>query len=183
MILFNVNHRDLTCFLGDAIRLIDGCLTEGFAGSLPESWAIPHFHCPGNMMESSSSQAQPIHSKAPGHASFKGCTGFAGCHGLHCLRTALAQVTVIAISKTLFPCFCTPSSLSMFIPYSFSCLTSPPYPFSSTHRLSTLGRTQKPSSKVHLLAQSCRSISTLKDTCNLKYCSCVGTLAAAAPSK
>lgn len=125
MILFNVNHRDLTCFLGDAIRLIDGCLTEGFAGSLPESWAIPHFHCPGNMMESSSSQAQPIHSKAPGHASFQGCTGFAGCHGLHCLRTALAQVTVIAISKTLFPCFCTPSSLSMFIPYSFSCLTSP----------------------------------------------------------
>lgn len=159
------------------------------AGCL-KSWAIPHFHCPGNMMESSSSQAQPIHSKAPGHASFQGCTGFAGCHGLHCLRTAvlstpaLAEFTVITISNTLFSPLLHQALITFHV-YSTLLFMSyiPPYPFSSTHRLSTLGRTQKPSSKVHLLAQSCRNISTLKDTCNLKYCSCVGTLAAAAPSK
>lgn len=39
---------------------------------------------------------------------------------------ALAGVTVITISNTLFfPCFTKPSSLSMFISHSFSCLTSP----------------------------------------------------------
>lgn len=60
---------------------------------------------------------------------------------------------------------------------------APSFLLSSSHRLSTLGRKQRPLATVHLLAHSCTSISILKDMCNLKYCSYVGTLADAASSK
>lgn len=114
----------MTRFLGDTITLTHGCLTNSFAGSLPETPGIPHLHYFGKMRERNSTCSS--------QASM--CTeSLVLCHPLS--TPALAEVIRIAISNLLF--FLAPSNSLQFpclfhIPFHFSCPLFPAVIFPQT---------------------------------------------------
>lgn len=158
----------MTCFLGDTITLTHGCLTKGFAGSLPETPGIPHLHYLGKMGERNSYLLQPDTNE-------HWVLLFSVILSIPALADIIGTVTSNLLLFLLHPDFHI-YSIIIFMSH------APSFLLPSSHRLSTLGRIPMPLAKVHLLACSCTSISILKYTCNLKCCSYISTLADAASS-
>lgn len=114
----------MTRFLGDTITLTHGCLTNSFAGSLPETPGIPHLHYFGKMRERNSTCSSQASMSTE---------SLVLCHPLS--TPALAEVIRIAISNLLF--FLAPSNSLQFpclfhIPFHVSCPLFPAVIFPQT---------------------------------------------------